>query len=200
MSNSFLLKLSFLFWFSSFSPNKCYIRLYSVLFLILQVLVMVLQHQLSFLNMLHLLILNSLITAETEKIFPSRWRHTDRDGVSNHQPHDCLFNRLFRRRSKKTSKLRVTGLCAGNPPGPVNSPHKWPVTRKMFPFDDVIMLSQLDQHNACRLFFRDHFVNASSQRETMLHCNVVFYWLGACTGRSPWFHRVVFRICCLSDD
>ena len=23
--------------------------------------------------------------------------------------------------------------------GPVNSPQKWPVTRKMFPFDDVIM-------------------------------------------------------------
>ena len=46
---------------------------------------------------------------------------------------------LFGRRSKKTSKLRVTGLCVGNSPGPVNSPHKWPVTRKMFPFDDVIM-------------------------------------------------------------
>ena len=26
---------------------------------------------------------------------------------------------------------------------PVNSPHKWPVTRKMFPFDNVIMLSTL---------------------------------------------------------
>ena len=25
--------------------------------------------------------------------------------------------------------------------GPVNSPHKWPVTRKMVPFDDVIMRS-----------------------------------------------------------
>ena len=24
--------------------------------------------------------------------------------------------------------------------GPVNSPHKWPVTRKKFPFDDVIMV------------------------------------------------------------
>ena len=24
--------------------------------------------------------------------------------------------------------------------GPVNSPHKWPVTRKIFPFDDVIMI------------------------------------------------------------
>ena len=37
--------------------------------------------------------------------------------VSNHQPHDNLLIRLFRRRSKKTSKLLVTGLCAGNSPG-----------------------------------------------------------------------------------
>ena len=45
------------------------------------------------------------------------WRHNGRDSVSNHQPHDCLLNRLFRRRSKKTSKLRVAGLCAGTSPG-----------------------------------------------------------------------------------
>ena len=63
------------------------------------------------------------------------WRHNRRNGVSNHQPHDCLLNRLFRRRSKKTSKPRITGLLRW----PVNSPHKWPVMRKMFPFDDVIM-------------------------------------------------------------
>ena len=44
---------------------------------------------------------------------PLRWRHNDHAGVSNHQPHGCLLNRLFRRKSKKTSKLRVTGLCAG---------------------------------------------------------------------------------------
>ena len=66
--------------------------------------------------------------------------HNDHDSVSNHQPHECLLNRLFRRRSKKISKLRVTGLCVGNSPGPVNSPHRGPVTRKMFPFDDVIMV------------------------------------------------------------
>ena len=71
--------------------------------------------------------------------FPLQWRHNDHDGVSNHQSHGCLLKRLFRRRSKKTSKLRVIGLCVGNSPGPVNSPHKRPVTRKMFPFDDVIM-------------------------------------------------------------
>ena len=46
-----------------------------------------------------------------------QWRHNARDGVSNHQPHGCLLNRLFRRESKKTAKLRVAGLCAGNSPG-----------------------------------------------------------------------------------
>ena len=70
---------------------------------------------------------------------PLRWRHNELDGVSDHQPNGCLLNRLFRCRSKKTSKLRVTGLCVGNSPGPVNSPHKGPVMRNMFPFDDVIM-------------------------------------------------------------
>ena len=45
------------------------------------------------------------------------WRHNGLDSVSNHQPHHCLLSRLFGRRSKKTSKLRVTGLCAWNSPG-----------------------------------------------------------------------------------
>ena len=52
-----------------------------------------------------------------DELNPLRWRHNDHAGVSNHQPHGCLLNRLFRRNSKKTSKLRVTGLCAGNSPG-----------------------------------------------------------------------------------
>ena len=68
-----------------------------------------------------------------------QWRHNGCHCVSNHQPHDCLLRRLFRRTSKKIPKLRVTGLCAGNSPGPVNSQNKWPVTRIMFPFGDVIM-------------------------------------------------------------
>ena len=47
---------------------------------------------------------------------PLRWHHNGRDGVSNNQPHHYLLNRLFSHRSKKTSKFRVTGLCAGNSP------------------------------------------------------------------------------------
>ena len=48
--------------------------------------------------------------------FPFQWRHNGYDGVSNHQPPHCLPKRSFRNTSKKTSKLRVTGLCAGNSP------------------------------------------------------------------------------------
>ena len=44
------------------------------------------------------------------------WRHNEHDGVSNHRRFGSLLNRLFRRGSKKTSKLRVTGLYEGNSP------------------------------------------------------------------------------------
>ena len=46
-----------------------------------------------------------------------QWCHNGRDSVSNHKPYDCFLIRLFRHRSKKTSKLRVIGLCAWNSPG-----------------------------------------------------------------------------------
>ena len=63
------------------------------------------------------------------------WRHNGLDSVSNHQPHDCLLNRLFRRTSKKTSKLRVTGLCEKNSPGT----GQMASNAENVPFDDVIM-------------------------------------------------------------
>ena len=78
---------------------------------------------------------------------PLLWRHNGHYGVSNHQPHERLLNLLFRRRSEKTSKLRVTGLCVRN--SPVNFPHKWPVTWKIFSFDDVIMVYFVGETVAC---------------------------------------------------
>ena len=45
-----------------------------------------------------------------------QWSYNERDGVSNHRRLNCLLNRLFRHKSKETSKLRVTSLCAGNLP------------------------------------------------------------------------------------
>ena len=54
--------------------------------------------------------------ALSQPLYSLDWRHNGRDGVCNHQPHDCLLNRLFGHRSKKASKPRVTGLCVGNSP------------------------------------------------------------------------------------
>ena len=65
-------------------------------------------------------------------------RDNEGDGVSNQRYIDCLLNPLFGPRWKKTSKLRVTALSGGN--SPVTGEHKESVTRKMFPFDDVIIL------------------------------------------------------------
>ena len=78
---------------------------------------------------------------------PLQWRHNERDRIPNHQHHDCLLDCLFRR-PKKTSKLSVTGLCEGIHQWPVNFPPKGPVTRKMFPFDDVIMSTSPESYIA----------------------------------------------------
>ena len=56
---------------------------------------------------------------------------------------ESQVKRLFRRRSKKTPKLRVTGLCAGNSPVTGEFPAQRASKRKMFPFDDVIMNTRI---------------------------------------------------------
>ena len=69
-----------------------------------------------------------------------QWRHNEHDGVSDHQPHDCLLNRLFMCRSRETWKFRATGLCAGNSPVTGKSHAQRAGNEEMFPFDDVIMI------------------------------------------------------------
>ena len=70
---------------------------------------------------------------------PLQWRHNERDGVSNHSL-TIVYSTVFsgadhRKHQSSTSLVFVWGIHRW----PVNSPHKWPVTRKMSPFDDVIM-------------------------------------------------------------
>ena len=86
------------------------------------------------------LILVGCIVSEINNAIMSKQRHNERDGVSNHRLLDCLLNRLFRRRSKKTSKLRFTTLCEGNSPVAGAFPAQRPVMRKMFSFDEVNMI------------------------------------------------------------
>ena len=56
----------------------------------------------------------------------------------------------------------------GNHRGPVNSPHKWPVTRKMFPFEDVIIASSAKVHEFFRKFWQWYAVTV------LLSCPIIF--------------------------
>ena len=73
-----------------------------------------------------------------------QWRHNERDGVSNHQLHVTIvywtvYSGADQRKHQSSASLAfVRGIHLW----PVYSPHKGPVTPKMFPFDDVIMVYQ----------------------------------------------------------
>ena len=81
------------------------------------------------------------ITIQTGRQITSlQWRHNERDGVSNHQCIGFFCSTVCsgadqRKHQSSASLAFVRGIHRW----PVNSPHKGPVTRKMFPFDDVIM-------------------------------------------------------------
>ena len=96
-----------------------------------------------------------------------QWRHNERDCVSNHRRLHCFFNCCFRWSSKKTSKPRVTGLCAGNPPVTTQKTSN----AEMFPLDDttmnfidliatVTMKSQrnYDKHDKARIIGHDDVI------------------------------------------
>ena len=88
-----------------------------------------------------------------QKIISLQWRHNGHDRVSNHQLHDCSLNRLFRRRSKKTSKFRVTGLCVENLPGTGEFPAQMASNAENIPVwwryhVEILMVSQC-YNNKC---------------------------------------------------
>ena len=57
------------------------------------------------------------------EVMSLQWHHNERDGVSNHQPHECLLNRLFRYRPRKHQSSASLAFVRGIHRSPVNSPH-----------------------------------------------------------------------------
>ena len=87
-----------------------------------------------------------------------QWHHNERDGVWNHQRLDCLLNRLFRRRSRNIKVPRHWPFWrefTGD-----RSPHKGPVTWKMFPFDDVIMVTLWFVRFSINIYYRSRETRA----------------------------------------
>ena len=59
-----------------------------------------------------------------------------------------VYSAFYSDTDKKNIKARRHWPLCGESPGPVNSPHIWPVSRNMFPFDDVIMYDRITKINA----------------------------------------------------
>ena len=94
---------------------------------------------------------------------------------------------------KKISKLRVICLFEGSHRGPVNSPHKWPVTRKMFPFDDVIMMChKLCTQTYCFALFELYFQGLVDLRGV---CGISHdFPPGICLNNKTWIKKLRFYI------
>ena len=54
--------------------------------------------------------------------------------------YSTVYSNADQRKHQRSASL---AFVRGIHRGPVNSPHKWPVTRKVFPFDDVIMIPRI---------------------------------------------------------
>ena len=99
-----------------------------------------------------------------------QWCHNERDGFTIIVYSTVYSGTDHRKHQSSTSLAFVRGIHRW----PVNSPHKWPVTRKMFPFDDVIMdialvMTHGISHSSCTNVFlwcvlvwcdTDRFTNA----------------------------------------
>ena len=87
-----------------------------------------------------------------------RWRHNERDGVPNYRRLDCLLSRLFKRSSADERKHQSSASLAfvrGIHRWPMDS-HKGPVTRKIYPFDGVIM--KINCYSTSHELHASHFV------------------------------------------
>ena len=68
-----------------------------------------------------------------------QWPHKEHNGVSIHQCLDCLLNQFSDADQRKYQSSTSLAFERRIHQSSVNSPHKWPVKRDMFPFDDIIM-------------------------------------------------------------
>ena len=95
-------------------------------------------------------------STDRDRVWLLLWRHNGYDCVPNHQPHHCLLNCLFGRRSKKTSKLCVTGLCVGNSPGTGEFPAQ--------------MASNAEN---VYIWWRHHVINSDANVGKVIHLTIV---------------------------
>ena len=110
--------------------------------------------------------------------FTLQWRHNGRYSVSNTSlaiVYSTVYSGTDQINHQSSASLAfVWGIHRR----PVNSPHKWPVTRKIFPFDDVIM-----NYPMCRTIC-DFVITSCSEFCIVWYMEINFI-LNMISGRKP---------------
>ena len=103
---------------------------------------------------------------------PLRWRHNGCDITSLTIVYSTIYSDADQSKHQSSASLAfVWGIHRG----PVNSPHEWPVTRKIFPFDDVIMIPLTHWDQAKIAATSQTFSNVFSSIK-MDECRYIFHW------------------------
>ena len=115
-----------------------------------------------------------------------QWRHNERDSVSIQITsltivYSTVYSDVDQRKNQSSASLVVV---RGIHWWPVNSPHKGPVTRKMFPFDDVIM----NNSNRCQSINPDEYrqVDHINMLRTIITKTWKWSWCQLCL---HWWHQ-----------
>ena len=113
-------------------------------------------------------------------IISLQWRHNECDGISNQWCLNCLLNVWSGTDQRKHQSPVSLAFVRGNHWWPVNSPHKGPVTRKMFPFDVVIMymIAPMPGKRPWKIWIRsaDRCPNQTTAKSAM---SAYFLWCSA---------------------
>ena len=75
----------------------------------------------------------------------------------------------------------------------VNSPHKWPVTRKRFPFDDVIMKSSDCVHAEWFMYSHGNLIESTLTATSL-------WWISAKKDVTPLLAAMALRLCCINPS
>ena len=95
-----------------------------------------------------------------------QWRHNERDGVSNLMVvYWSLYTGADQRKHQSSASL---AFVRGIHWWPVNSPHKGRVTRKMFPFDHVIMSAKEVVHVHCHIYCIQFLLGSMQRTATIV--------------------------------
>ena len=105
--------------------------------------------------------------------------------------YSAVYSGADRRKHQSSASL---AFVFGIRRGPVNSPHKWPVTRKMFPFDDVIMCMRGNCLCLCEQHWHD---NASFQNSVYIYilynlCRIKLTLISPCTRYAGYWLNLMY--------